>query len=318
MMNRGWRVIRHTLLGCSALVGAWAVLPAWALAHPNHAEPDLLRLLEPEAMTPSLMLASLGLAVGLGAAHALSPGHGKTMAAAYLVGNRGTPWNALVLGVTTTVTHTLMVFVLGAIALLLAQVGWTDHVYPILSLLSGVMVLGIGAKLLYERWGAVSAEPDPNQAHHHPHDHGHHHHPHDHGHHHHPHDHGHHHHPHDHGHHHHHGHSHDHTHGEHSHSLPASNILALGIAGGIVPCPSALVLLLSAIALHQTAYGLALVTAFSLGLTLVLVGIGLSVIYSRQWFDQLPLNPRIFRYLPVASAIIIMAVGAMLTAQAIA
>ena len=302
MMDHGWRVIRRTLLGSSALVGAWVALPAWALAHPNHAEPDLLRLLEPEAMTPSLLLASLGLAVGLGAAHALSPGHGKTMAAAYLVGNRGTPWHALVLGVTTTVTHTLMVFALGVIALLAAQVGWADHVYPVLSLLSGVIVLVIGAKLLYERWGAVSAEPEHNQAHHH----GHHHHGHTH--------HGH---SHDHPHHH-HGHSHAHVHGEHSHPLPASNILALGIAGGIVPCPSALVLLLSAIALHQTAYGLALVTAFSLGLTLVLVGIGLSVIYSRQWFDQLPLNPRIFRYLPVASAIIIMAVGAILTAQAIA
>ncbi|MEO1145072.1 MAG: sulfite exporter TauE/SafE family protein [Cyanobacteria bacterium J06638_22] len=291
-------MIRRILLGFSALVGGWAALPAWALAHPNHAEPDLLRLLEPEAMTPSLLLASLSLAVGLGAAHALSPGHGKTMAAAYLVGNRGTPWHAVVLGVTTTVTHTLMVFILGAIALLAAQVGWADHIYPVLSLLSGVIVLVIGAKLLYERWGAVSAELEHNQAHHH---HG----------------------PTHHGHshdqpHHHHGHSHAHVHGEHSHPLPASNILALGIAGGIVPCPSALVLLLSAIALHQTAYGLALVTAFSLGLTLVLVGIGLSIIYSRQWFDQLPLNPRIFRYLPIASAIIIMAVGAMLTAQAIA
>lgn len=250
-------------------------------------------------MTPSLMLASLGLAVGLGAAHALSPGHGKTMAAAYLVGNRGTPWHALVLGLTTTATHTLMVFVLGAIALAAAQVGWADRIYPVLSLLSGVMVLVIGAKLLYERWEAVAATDasDLVHSHHHAHPHGH---------------------SHDHAHSHSHHHPHSHSHGEHSHPLPSSNILALGIAGGIVPCPSALVLLLSAIALHQTAYGLALVTAFSFGLTLVLVGIGLSVIYSRQWFDRLPLNPRIFRYLPIASAIIIMAVGAMLTAQAIA
>ena len=306
MTDHRWRILRRTLLGCSSLVGAWAALPKWALAHPNHAEPDLLRLLDPDAMTPSLMLASLGIAVGLRAAHALSPGHGKTMAAAYLVGNRGTPWNALVLGVTTTATHTLMVFVLGAIALLAAQVGWADHIYPVLSLLSGIIVLVIGAKLLYERWDAISThqESDPS----HPHAHPHHHHSHSHAHHHHDHSH-----PHPH-----HGHSHAHSHGEHSQPLSSSNILALGIAGGMVPCPSALVLLLSAIALHQTAYGLALVSAFSLGLTLVLVGIGLSVIYSRQWFDQLPISPRIFRYLPVASAIIIMAVGAMLTAQAIA
>lgn len=287
-------------------------LPGWAIAHPNHAEPDLLWLLEPQAMTPSLLLTSLGIAVGLGAAHALSPGHGKTMAAAYLVGNWGTPWHALVLGLTTTATHTLMVFVLGAIALLATQFGWADHIYPVLSLLSGVMVLVIGAKLLHERWEAVSVgqsggqSGDPTHHHHDHHHHDHHHHDHHH------HGHSHSHHPHS------HSHSHSHEHGEHSHALSSSNILALGIAGGIVPCPSALVLLLSAIALHQTAYGLALVTAFSLGLTLVLVGVGLSVIYSRQWFDRLPLSSRIFRYLPVASAIIIMAVGAMLTAQAIA
>jgi len=266
-----------------------------AIAHPAQGDPSLLHLLEHEVLTPSWIATGLGVAMVLGAGHALSPGHGKTMAAAYLAGSRSTPWQAVVLGITTTVTHTLAVFVLGAIALLAAQFGWAEQIYPVLSLVSGVMVLAVGSNLLRQRLDALES---PGHDHHH-HDDDHHHHDHHH---------------HDH---HHHGHSHPHP-STHPPIHPSTNLLALGIAGGLVPCPSALVLLLSAIALHQTAYGMALVTAFSLGLTLVLIGVGLSVVYSRQWFDRLPTNSSIFRYLPIASAVMIMAIGAILTAQAIA
>lgn len=275
--------------GASLTVGLWSWFQQAAIAHPAHGEPSLLHLLEHETQNPTWIVTGLGLAMVLGAGHALTPGHGKTMAAAYLVGSRSTPWQAVVLGLTTTVTHTLAVFGLGAIALVATQFGWSEQIYSILSVASGVMVLVVGSSLLHQRLHALESSQDHGHGHSHNHPHSH---------------------NHD------HSHSHAHPH-SHSHDSPP-NLVALGIAGGLVPCPSALVLLLSAIALHQTAYGMALVTAFSLGLTFVLVAVGLSVVYSRRWFDQLPVNPSILRYLPIASAVMIMAIGAILTAQAIA
>jgi ABC-type nickel/cobalt efflux system permease component RcnA len=92
--------------------------------------------------------------------------------------------------------------------------------------------------------------------------------------------------------------------------------LALGISGGIVPCPSALVVLLSAIALHRVAYGLGLITAFSLGLAGVLVAIGLMVVWAREWLDRLPAAGGLMRRLPVASASVITVVGLVLLVKA--
>ncbi len=284
--------------------------PQGAIAHPGHANPDLVHLLQSnQSLTPGLMAGGLGLALVLGAGHALTPGHGKTLAAAYLMGERQTPWHAVVLGLTTTVTHTLAVFLLGAIALLAAQLGWAERVYPILSMVSGLMVLSVGTWLLSRHLQSLDQAPDHDHNHEsdqaHSHDHSHDHvHTNDHSH------------THDHSHAHEHAHPHAPSH-SHTHTHAPQSLLALGIAGGLVPCPSALVLLLTAIALHRTAYGLALVAAFSLGLTLVLVGVGISVVYSRRWFDQMPPRPAL-RYLPVASAVVVMAVGAMLTARAIA
>jgi nickel/cobalt exporter len=98
-------------------------------------------------------------------------------------------------------------------------------------------------------------------------------------------------------------------------TLPS--LVALGIAGGIVPCPSALVLLLSAIALHQATYGMLLVSAFSLGLASVLIAIGLLVVYARQWFYLLPSGNALQQQLPIVSAIAVILVGAVLTACAV-
>ncbi len=280
-------------VGLTSLI--WIMQPQGAIAHPGHANPDLVHLLQShQSLTPGLMVGGLGLALVLGAGHALTPGHGKTLAAAYLMGERQTPWHAVVLGLTTTVTHTLAVFLLGAIALLAAQLGWAERIYPILSMVSGLMVLSVGTWLLSRHLQSLD-QAAHEHGHHHGADPSHHHEPN-------------------------HAHKHAHEHGHphmHTHTHAPQSLLALGIAGGLVPCPSALVLLLTAIALHRTAYGLALVTAFSLGLTLVLVGVGISVVYSRRWFDQMPPRPAL-RYLPVASAVVVMAVGAMLTARAIA
>lgn len=239
------------------------------LAHIGHGR-FLTQNLAQVNLTPTVMLSGVGIALMAGAGHALSPGHGKTMVAAYLIGSRGTPQHAVLLGLVTTVTHTISVFALGILALLLSRYLLPEQLYPFLSLTSGLLVCGVGFWLL-DRFLYASSHPD--HTHHH---------------------------------------SDDHT---HHHSLPQftlRSLVSLGIAGGLVPCPSALVLLLSAIALHQTVYGLLLVCAFSIGLAIVLIGIGFIVIYAHQWLKQTswiqPLQP----YVPVVSAIGVIAVGSTL------
>ncbi|MBE9205108.1 sulfite exporter TauE/SafE family protein [Nostoc sp. LEGE 06077] len=230
------------------------------LAHIGHGE-FYTKILIHQQLTPSLIITGLGIAFLFGAGHALSPGHGKTMVAAYLVGSQGTPKQALVLGLVTTITHTLGVFILGLVALVAAQYILPETLYPILGLLSGLTVCGVGFWLLDERLT-----------------------------------------------------THEHTHKHHHHHPPTKSLIALGIAGGIVPCPSALVLLLSAIALHQAAYGVVLVSAFSLGLASVLVAIGLVVVYAHQWIDHLPNSAKLLQNLSMVGAVGVIVIGAALTA----
>ncbi|MBD1997584.1 sulfite exporter TauE/SafE family protein [Leptolyngbya sp. FACHB-541] len=227
------------------------------------------------SLSPPLMLSGMGIALLAGAGHALSPGHGKTMVAAYLVGSRGTPQQAILLGLVTTLTHTISVFALGILALLLSRYVLPERLYPFLSLLSGLMVCGVGFWLL-DRF--LNPIPDHHHTHHH---------------------------------------SIDHTHHSYDSQVTLQSLLALGIAGGIIPCPSALVLLLSAIALHQTAYGLLLVCAFSSGLAVVLVSIGLIVLYAHQWLKQISFVRPLQFYTPLISAIAVIAVGATLIACAV-
>ena len=244
------------------------------LAHIGHGS-FLTQNLAQMSLSPTLMLGGMAIALIAGAGHALSPGHGKTMVAAYLVGSQGTPQHAVLLGLVTTLTHIISVFALGILALLLSRYVLPEQLYPFLSLVSGLMVCGVGFWLL-DRF----LHPFPS------HDHTHH-------------------------------HSASHT---HQHSLPQitlRSLVLLGIAGGLIPCPSALVLLLSAIALHQTAYGLLLVCAFSFGLAIVLISIGLVTLYAHHWLKQIswvhPLQP----YIPMISGIGVIAVGTTLMVCAV-
>jgi nickel/cobalt transporter (NicO) family protein len=213
-----------------------------------------------------------------GAMHAMSPGHGKTIVGAYLMGSEVTAQHALFLGLTTTLTHTIGVFILGLATLFASQFILPERVLPWLSILSGFMVLVIGLNLFFSRLRN--------------HDHEHHHHDHDH---------------------------------DHHHHLPSNtpvtmrNLLGLGISGGLVPCPSALVLLLSAIAIGRVGFGLMLVLAFSLGLAAVLTALGLLLIYAKQWFEklQLPKPQRLHRILPALSAFLISLIGLGITTQAL-
>jgi len=230
-----------------------------------------------------VILASLALALFWGAAHALTPGHGKAIVAAYLVGARGTPRHAAILGVTVTVTHTISVFALGLVTLALSQYLVPDQLYPWLNLVAGMLVVGVGVAVLRTRlheWlHAYLGE----------HDHGH-------------------------------GHDHGHDHGRHGHehaNPSGRGLLGIGISGGIIPCPTALVVLLAAISLHRVGYGLVLIVAFSLGLALTVTSIGLVAVTARRAFGRFGLDGVLVKALPALSALIVLALGVVMTARAL-
>lgn len=314
----------------------------------------LAQLLHQPTLGAGWVLLGIAVAFGLGALHALSPGHGKTIVAAYLVGSHGTMKHAIFLGAVVTFTHTFTVFALGIGTLLLSNYIVPEKIIPILGAISGFSIVAIGGSLLYKRLMALAGHSHHAHGHDHHHDHDHipdhvhahdrahdhvHAQGHDHGHSHeqrshglaHSHEHGHIHnagHVHDHGHSHEHGRTHDHDHahphdhsheGGHSHvpvgEVTLGSLLALGVSGGLVPCPTAMVLLLSAIALGRTGLGLVLLTAFSIGLAGVLMAIGMMVLYAKHWLPDPARTSRhpAFRLVPVASAGIIMIVGLLMT-----
>jgi len=255
------------------------------------------------------MLIGIFAAFGLGTMHAMSPGHGKTIVAAYLVGSRGTLKHAALLGFVVTFTHTFTVFLLGLGVLFFQQYVVPEKIVPVLGVISGLSIVTVGAMLLYRRSMALI-----DGGHSHSHSHGGHTHSHDHqyarrraA----------------------HGTSvavldadHIHTHDGHTHShMPEGNLtlgslITLGVSGGLVPCPSALILMLSAIALGRPALGLMLLIGFSTGLAAVLMGIGLLALYARNLLPngkeaaQRPL----FRLIPVFSAVVVICLGLAMSA----
>jgi nickel/cobalt exporter len=230
----------------------------------RHGESGFAALVARDELGFWVILASLGAALFWGAAHALSPGHGKTIVTAYLVGQRGTPRHAALLGLLVTATHTAGVFALGLVTLLLSRYIVPDDLYPWLNLVSGLLVVGIGASVLRAR---------TKRHHHHHHD--------------------------------------------HHHDLSPRSLVAVGISGGLLPCPSALVVLLAAISLHRVAFGMLLVVAFSAGLALTITGIGLFAVLARGAFRRLRLDGRVATLLPAASALVILAAGLAMTLHAL-
>jgi nickel/cobalt transporter (NicO) family protein len=239
-------------------------------------------LIEQGELSLGVLALSLLVAAFWGAAHALTPGHGKALVAAYLVGTRGTPRHAFLLGATVTVAHTAGVFAIGVVTLGLSQFILPEQLYPWLTLVSGLLVVGVGAAVLRQRL---------RSRHGHPHDH----HDHDHD----------------------HGHHHGHRHHHHDDALTSKGILGVGLAAGLLPCPSALVVLLSAIALHRVGLGLVLIVAFSVGLAATITAIGLVAVFARRAFSRLSLDGPLVRALPAVSAALILGVGIAITARAI-
>jgi ABC-type nickel/cobalt efflux system permease component RcnA len=282
----------------TAAVPALARSGAAPAAGDRTADHGFASLIERGRLSALVVLASLGIAFFWGLVHALSPGHGKAIITAYLVGQRGTPRHAAYLGLIVTVTHTIGVFGLGLVTLLLSEFIVPDTLYPWLNLASGLLVVGIGASVLYGRLRrgaghrfahALGREHD----HHHgdAHSHGHH-----------------------------HGHDHDHGPQGHSHvpTVPGwRGLVAVGASAGLLPCPSALVVLLGAISLHRVAFGLVLILAFSLGLALTITSIGLVAVLAKRIFTRLSFEGSLVRLLPAASALAILVVGVAMTVHAL-
>lgn len=247
-------------------------------------------------ITLPVMLFGLLLAFGFGALHALSPGHGKTVVGAYLVGSRGDFKHAVFLGLTVTVTHTLGVFALGLITLFAARFISPERLLPFLSFVSGLLVFFIGVSLFKDRlFGAFGWKKEIHHHDHAPEERDDHHYAHD---------------------------SLTHTHGGSTHThLPPKNVtwkslLGLGISGGLNPCPSALVLMLSSISAGRIGYGLILTLVFSFGLAATLTTVGLIFLYAGKTFGGSRLaGNRLMKILPVMSAFVIACVGAVICYQ---
>ena len=272
-----------------------------------------------------LILFLLAAAFGWGALHALSPGHGKAMVAGYLVGARGTPRHAAILGLTVTATHTVSVFALGFVTLAASQYILPEDLYPLLAVASGLLVVGIGIAVMrsrFRRWRAMraistgtelGAEPghrshsgadglSPHDGHAHQ------------------------------------GHSHDHGHAAegqsrdghppHGHShlpdgpITMRGLVGLGVSGGMVPCPSALVVLVAAISQHRIGLGMILIVVFSIGLAASMTAIGLAVIYGGRLIRRLRPERRLFGSriagaIPALSASVIVIAGVLITVRSL-
>jgi ABC-type nickel/cobalt efflux system permease component RcnA len=268
-------------------------------------------MLQRKELSGGLILAGIFVAFGLGAIHAMAPGHGKTIVAAYLVGSRGTLKHAGLLGFTVTFTHTFTVFLLGLGMLFFQRFVVAEKIVPLLGAVSGLSIVSVGLTLLYQRAKALM-----DGQHFHTHDHD------------------------------------DYVRqhpartriaelraaeaGEtfhqleegfvhspggstHSHTIDGEitpgSLIALGISGGIVPCPSALILMLSAIALGHPGVGLVLLIGFSTGLALVLMACGALALYAKHLLpkNEGMVNRPLFRLIPVFSAVIVICLGLVMT-----
>jgi nickel/cobalt transporter (NicO) family protein len=221
--------------------------------------------------------AALLAALALGALHALEPGHGKSLAAAYLVGARATPGHALLLGASVTLTHTLSVIAMALVSLLLSRFVLPERLFPVLGLASAGIAIALGLSMAWQALQQLQRPPAD------------------------------------------HTHTGDsaqlHTHGGAAHRHGSGrSALAIGVSGGLVPCPAALIVLLSAIAAGQAAFGLLLVIVFSIGLALVLSAVCLGVVYGKRAAAARGLTlagraPGLARWLPLLSAAIVLAAG---------
>ena len=271
---------------------------------------DLIKeVLYYQEISPGVLILVLAIAFVLGAIHALGPGHGKSLMASYLVGSRGRIRDVFTLGITITISHIFSVVIIGFLALWITNYFWTGNATIWLSLASGIIIVLIGLWLFIKRfrlWKSISKPANTNPAsesndsvvnsqkssvnkivsteehhHHHSHEHNH-------------------------------DESGDHSHHHYRPELSLWSNIALGISGGIVPCPKALVILLLAISLQRITLGLAIISVFSLGLAAVLIAVGIITIKASDLLKSKFENRRL-QFLPLIGSVVIIGLGIFLT-----
>lgn len=300
------------------------------LQTPDATKDKLLSFLTEKELNAGIIIIALLIAFFYGAAHALAPGHGKTLVAAYLVGSKGTTWDAIFLGLTVTFTHVSVVIFTGVIALVASHLVNSDTLTALLGIISGALIVIIGGLMLIKRikWICTGKSGELDNCHSHDHGHTHDYQPdkglaggHDHTHEHneqheHPHEHvhDHHYHEHDREDEHTHGHEHGHT---HSDKISLSTLLPLGISGGMLPCPAAIVVLLMAISIKRIIWGLTLIVTFSLGLASVLIIVGLLLVSGNKILQKFKSAPKIVRILSVIGPVVVTVLGVLIILKAL-
>ena len=293
------------------------VAPAVASVPGGVTGADLPAIFRTTDLSPVVLLVSILTAGALGAGHALTPGHGKTLMAAYLVGTRGTPLHAAGLGLSVTVSHTIGILVLAAVVVGAQGLLPPDTVVRSAPVIAAFSIVAIGGWMLFgearRRWRLRAAAVAPHHEHEHEHanDDREHERPYEHvhalatttpG---------------------------EHSHGgvAHSHLPPAGttiswrSLFVLGLAGGLIPSTSALLILLGSIAAGRPAFGFVLVVAFGLGMALVMGGIGLALVLARGRLDRVDAGSPLGRargFVPLAAACLVFGLGLYLTVQAVA
>jgi ABC-type nickel/cobalt efflux system permease component RcnA len=290
----------------AAPAGPVAAAPSQAAAVPGGVAAELPSIFRATDLTAIVVLGSIGTAVAIGALHALTPGHGKTLMAAYLVGTRGTAVHAVGLGLSVAVSHTLGILVLALLVVGAGSALPPDVVYRVTPVIAGVSIVAIGGWMLVAEVRRRRGAAAHARAHEHDHDHDH-----------------------DHEHEHDQGRAGVHSHGgvRHSHlpdpgrTLTWRSLFVLGLAGGLIPSTSALIILLGAIAAGRPAFGLVLVMAFGIGMAAVMTGVGLAMIVARARLDRMPTGSSLGRLAaaaPLLASIAVLVLGSWLTWQAVA
>jgi len=269
-----------TANGHSAATGIATVAPGPRDIPPRRADP-LGALLSREKIGIGVVVLAIVLSAGIGSLHALTPGHGKTIMAAYLVGTRGTPWHAAMLGLTVAVSHTAGVLALGAVTLYASAFVAPEAAYPYLGLGAGALVTGIGASMLYRRLKARRARKEHHQ----------------------------------------HDHVHDGHAGAPGGGMTWRGMLAIGLADGAVPSASALVVWLAALSLNRVALGLGMVAAFGLGMAATLTVVGIFLLQARNVLgarlaDRSGLVRAFLGALPWLAALLVIGAGMLMAVRA--
>ncbi|HUI90110.1 MAG TPA: sulfite exporter TauE/SafE family protein [Anaerolineales bacterium] len=271
----------------------------------------LVGLVKAQQFSPLFLIGAFLLSLVLGSLHAMTPGHGKALVGAYLVGSQGRTRDAVFLGTIVTITHTGSVLCLGLVTLIASHYVLPALIAPWLEVISGVLVIGFGINLLIQRRqdlvrftsnrirrpaGEFTINVAPQAHEHGPHS-LHTHEPHDHA----------------------HGHDHElpHTHALRANEVTWKSLLTLGVSGGLVPCPDAIAILLVAVAVNRIPFGMVLILAFSIGLALVLIAIGIAMVQGVRLVTRSDWLSRLSVYAPVVSAVAVSGLGIVLTVSAL-